>query len=150
MPEFLLLLSLASSCYMTGLIWFVQRVHYAQFPGVGLEGWTDYHARHTRATGTVVAPIMLVEIASAMALLVIRPDGMPAWTAWTGAALVAVVWASTFFLQVPAHLKLGVGFDAGQCWKLLVTNWIRTVAWTARAAVTGDATWLVLSRTSLV
>jgi len=49
--------------------------------------------------------------------------------------LIAFIWASTFLLQVPAHSQLGSGFDE-ETWRMLVrSNWLRTVAWSARAGL---------------
>jgi hypothetical protein len=48
---------------------------------------------------------------------------------------LAGVWASTFLLQVPCHDRLSRGWDEGVHARLVQTNWIRTVLWTARLAV---------------
>ena len=50
---------------MTGLIWFVQVVHYPLFARVGEEGFHAYEAAHARATSRVVAPLMLGEVGTA-------------------------------------------------------------------------------------
>jgi hypothetical protein len=42
--EWVLLLNLASTGMMIGVIWFVQVVHYPLFGRVGRDGWTDYAA----------------------------------------------------------------------------------------------------------
>jgi hypothetical protein len=52
-----------------------------------------------------------------------------------GLTLLAGIWASTFFLQVPCHLKLSTGWDAATHRFLVQSNWIRTVLWTARLGV---------------
>jgi hypothetical protein len=49
--------------------------------------------------------------------------------------LVAVVWASTAVLQVPRHQTLAASFDAAAHADLVRTNWIRTVAWSARGGL---------------
>lgn len=126
---------------MTGLIWFVQVVHYPLFGAVGAEAFTRYHALHTTRTTLVVAPLMLTEAACALWLVWARPG--PA--AWIGAALVAVVWLATFGLSVPRHEVLSGGFDSGAAEALVATNWVRTLAWTARA---GLAVWLLVPRAS--
>jgi hypothetical protein len=36
-------------------------------------------------------------------------------------------------LQVPAHGVLAEGFDADAHRRLVASNWIRTIAWTARS-----------------
>ncbi|MEQ1727476.1 MAG: hypothetical protein ABL982_03770 [Vicinamibacterales bacterium] len=57
------------------------------------------------------------------------------WLAVAGAVLLAIIWASTALLQVPAHNRLERGFDADVHRRLVRTNWIRTVCWTARVVV---------------
>jgi len=61
--------------------------------------------------------------------------------AWVGAALVAINWISTATLQGPYHQQLSRGFDADIARQLVRTNWIRTVAWTARTVV---GAWLIV------
>ncbi len=131
----LLLVHLAATLFMTGLIWFVQLVHYPLFPGVGIPGWTAYAAAHARRTRWVVGPPMLVEAITALLLVLRRPPAVSTSWAWIGLGLLAVVWLSTAFVQVPRHRLLAGGFDADAARALVATNWLRTLAWTARAAL---------------
>ena len=123
---------LAATGMMIGVIWFVQVVHYPLLAMVGRDGYPAYQAEHQRRTGIAVAPPMLLELATG-AWLALRPSPfLPASAAWTGLALLAVVWLSTFLLQVPQHRRLERGFDAAAHRRLVRGNWIRTVAWTLR------------------
>jgi hypothetical protein len=47
-------------------------------------------------------------------------------------SLLALIHGSTVFVQVPAHGRLTGGFDLAVVRRLVRTNWIRTVGWTAR------------------
>ncbi len=134
-----LLLQAVSTLALTGLIWFVQIVHYPLLGLVGRSEHLAYHAAHVRRTGRVVAPLMLAEAASATALA-LRPGEVPVGAAWTGLALVAILWASTFLVQVPCHERLARGFDEAAWRRLVRTNWLRTAAWTARS---GLVTWML-------
>jgi hypothetical protein len=125
----ILLLQAAATLFLTGLIWFVQVVHYPLMARVSLEGFAGYESDHARLTGYVVVIPMLVELTLAFYLLIRRPE--PLFV--VGAALVALIWLSTFLLQVPQHDLLRNGFDRAAHQRLVLTNWIRTVAWTARA-----------------
>ena len=133
--EYLLLAHLAATLFMVGLIWFVQIVHYPLFSRVGEEGFGAYSEAHSRLTSYVVGPPMLLEAATALLLVFRRPDEVPLSLAILGLALVAAIWLSTALLQVPRHTALGSGFDASQWRGLVGTNWIRTVAWSARGVV---------------
>lgn len=128
----MLLTHIGSTLFMTGLIWFVQVVHYPLFGSVGDSQFTAYEGRHTSLTSFVVGPPMLIEIATALALIWVRPDGIPAWMIWAGLALLVIVWLSTAFLQVPYHETLSQGFNADAHNKLVITNWIRTISWSLR------------------
>jgi len=133
-------LNLAATLYMTGLIWFVQLVHYPLFAKVGTENFAAYESLHRHLTGVAVAPAMLLELATAVVLAVHPPPLLRSEWAWAGLALVAVIWASTFLLQVPQHDILQRGFAARSHERLVATNWIRTAAWTLRA---GGLLWLI-------
>ena len=141
MAAAVLLVNLATTWFMAGVIWVVQLVHYAQFDGVGAEAWPAYHRRHTAGITLVVGPGMLIELVTAVWLCAQRPRGVPAWAAWLGLALVVLLWASTAAVQVPLHNRLANGFDAEAARRLVVTNWFRTVVWTGRGALVGWMAW---------
>ena len=133
--HFAFLLQLASTLALVGLIWTIQVVQYPLLSKVGLDAFPAYHAGHSSHITLVVAPLMLTELATALYLLVVRPPSLPAWALWLGILLVAVVWLSTAFLQVPRHGTLSAGFDAEAHRFLVASNWLRTFAWTARGAL---------------
>ena len=120
---------------MVGLIWMVQIVHYpmlvhysAAVPGTAARD-------HAHRISFVVGPLMAVEGVTALILLGWRPDGMGWLAAWGAAALLGIALLSTVLVQVPLHKRLGQGHDPDAAERLLRTNWVRTVAWTARGVV---------------
>lgn len=132
----LLGLNLFSTLAMVGLIWFVQIVHYPMFRNVGEDSFPGYTRRHQRLTSVVVAPFMLVEAFTAVGLLYSTQDLIPTGWLWAGIALVFVIWLSTAVLQVPRHGALAErGFSTVHHSALVATNWIRTIAWTARGTL---------------
>ncbi|MBI1302475.1 MAG: hypothetical protein GC172_01615 [Phycisphaera sp.] len=122
-----------ATLFMTGLIWFVQVVHYPLFARVGAEGFTAYSDAHQRLTTLVVGPAMLIEATTAALLVFMRPPAVSPALLWAGLALLGAIWLSTAFVQVPLHGRLAAGFSSEACHALVSTNWIRTVAWSARA-----------------
>lgn len=52
-----------------------------------------------------------------------------------GLGLTGVTWLATAFVSVPQHDRLAVAFDHDAWRRLVVTNWVRTAAWTAHAAL---------------
>jgi hypothetical protein len=133
--NYFLLAHLAATLYMVGVIWFVQVVHYPLFSRVGPEKFSLYSKAHSRLTTYVVGPPMLAEAATALLLVFRRPEGVPLAAALTGLALVVVVWLSTALLQVPCHTTLRSGFDRRAWSGLVLSNWVRTVAWSARGGL---------------
>ena len=130
--DLLLLAHVAATLVMVGIIWFVQIVHYPLFGRVGREEFAAYSEAHSRLTGFVVGPPMLVEAATAVLLVLRRPDGVPAFPAWTGLLLLAGVWLSTALLQSPQHKRLSLGFDHRSHRFLVASNWARTALWSLR------------------
>ena len=130
-----LLAHVVSTLTLVGVIWIVQVVHYPLFAGVGAAGWSAYEAGHQSRITFVVGPLMVLELATAVWLVLQRPEGLPAWAVLTGLVLVGLLWASTAFVQVPLHAALGGTFDADAHARLVATNWIRTVLWTARGGL---------------
>lgn len=130
--------------FMTGLIWFVQVVHYPAFLTVaraGPDALRTYAASHASRTTLVVAPVMLVEMATALLLLIIAfaDQSAPASDVRgfrigvsVGAVLIVAVWLSTFGVQVPLHGRIQATGETRFIDTLVATNWIRTVLWTAR------------------
>jgi uncharacterized membrane protein len=132
-PNQLFAVHVASTLYMTGLIWFVQLAHYPLMAKVGPEKYTDYQQAHMKHTTWAVGPAMLGEVATALALLFFPCEAYPPLLGFLGIGLLALVWLSTAALQVPAHSILVGGFSPEAHRRLVNTNWIRTLGWSARA-----------------
>ncbi len=134
-PMTLLLLHLAATLFMTGLGWFVQVVHYPLMHRVGSRGFHAYETEHTRRTSPVVAPVMLFELVTGIWLVLQPPVGIDAALLLVNGLGLAVVWGSTFVLQVPLHRQLEQAFSAPALDRLVATNWVRTAAWSLRAVL---------------
>jgi hypothetical protein len=119
----------AATWALVGLIWTVQVVHYPLFASVGGEEFRRYHARHTRQITWVVAPLMAVELVTAL-LLLARGEREP-WLVASVAPL-AFNWLATWRVQIPLHNQLAAGFDADAHRRLVTSNWGRTAAWSLR------------------
>ena len=127
----LLLIHALSTCYMAGLIWFVQLVHYPLFKRVGEESHLRYHSAHVYWTAWAVGPPMIIE-ALTTALLCLSPN-FPSELTYGGALCLAVIWLSTALIQVPCHDHLSRGFTEDIHRRLVRSNWIRCVGWSVRA-----------------
>ncbi len=125
-------LHLSVTAALAGLIWVVQVVHYPLFAAVGPERFTAYEQRHRTRITLLVGPLMAVEGLTALAL-VLAPNSRA--LAMFGLGLLAAIHASTVFLQVPLHEQLSRRYDGRLIARLVRTNWIRTIGWTARTVV---------------
>ncbi len=120
---------------MTGIIWFVQIVHYPLFELVEGPRWAEYHRRHSFLITWIVAPLMLLELAAAIYYFFLPLGIMTRGEKDFAAALVVLIWFSTFGLQVPQHNRLATGFLVDSHRRLVTTNWIRTLCWSARSVI---------------
>jgi hypothetical protein len=125
----------AATLFLTGLIWTVQVVHYPLFAQVGSEGFPGYQESHSSRITAVLALPWVVQGVTTAWLLVAPPAGVPRPLIWAAAVLAAIPVAVTVALSIPAHQRLGGGFDDAEHRKLVTTNWLRTAAWTAHSAV---------------
>jgi hypothetical protein len=131
----LLVVHLVATAVMTGLIWFVQVVHYPLFARVGAEASVAYALEHQRRTSFVVGAPMAAEGVSALWILFAPPEDLSRVWPFVGLVLLGVVLGSTVLLQVPQHAALAVAYDEGRVRRLVATNWIRTFGWSARCAI---------------
>ena len=117
---------------LTGIIWFVQIVHYPLFPLASGQNYPLYHRTHERGITRVVVPLMIVESLTAIILLLRFPAGVSRSLFYLALALLAIIWLSTFLLQLPQHRNLEQGFNVIAWQTLSRTNWVRTIAWSLR------------------
>lgn len=121
-----------STLCMMGLIWFVQIVHYPLFKYVSKTNFVEYEKKHMTLTTYVVMPLMLLELGSSFALLLVKPSSFSTFFVYTNLFLLSIIWLSTFFIQVPLHNKLSENFNEKNIEKLVNSNWIRTILWSLR------------------
>lgn len=134
-PSAVVVAHLVATLFMVGLIWFVQVVHYPLMADVGHDHFVRYEQRHRNLTAAVVGLPMAVEGVCTVWLFVSPPHGMGRLVPFIGGILLAVVLASTVWVQVPMHEQLSRGFDERSARRLVSTNWIRTAGWTARGTL---------------
>ena len=128
----LLILNLFSTLFMTGIIWFVQVIHYPSFKFVYEDNFSNFSLFHSKNATYVVAFPMIVELVTSILLLKWYPLSVPYFYLLTGFILVLIIWFSTFLIQVPYHNVLSKQYDETLIQKLVKTNWVRTLAWSLR------------------
>tara|TARA_R110002126_G_scaffold53886_2_gene145943 strand:+ start:4288 stop:4659 length:372 start_codon:yes stop_codon:yes gene_type:complete len=117
---------------MTGLIWYVQLVHYPSFHFIDKDAFSEFHAHHSLKTGIIVMPVMSLELATSGALA--WSDGWFSLNAF-GFYFVILIWLSTLFFSVPKHNALAHGKVDSLIDGLVHTNWIRTVLWSIKSGL---------------
>ena len=124
-----LLLNLLSTAMLTGLIWTIQIVHYPSFRFIERGQFTNYEAFHVRRMTFVVMPMMLLEAAMSLILFFQNQSLLES----LNLLCLVGVWGVTFFISVPLHNKLGHSFDEKALDALILTNWPRTILWSAKS-----------------
>ena len=135
----LLLIHAGCTLFMVGLIWTIQVVHYPLFAHVGASDYERYQQLHMQRITWIVMPVMLAELACACALF-FSPEARDNNAIWVASILLGIVWLSTAALQVPAHAELTRGWNEAAHTRLVLSNWVRTLAWSGRGLI---ALWLL-------
>lgn len=120
---------------MLGVIWFVQIVHYPLFSAVSEASFVQYEELNVYYTGLLVAPLMVVELLTAIFLWAKADLPCERRLFALGLGLVIVIWGVTFFVQVPLHEELQSGFELNIYESLVAGNWIRTILWSMRGGL---------------
>ncbi len=130
--SWIFIIHLFFTVYMTGVIWFVQIVHYPLMGKIGEEAFLEYERHHQNRTFYIVGLQMLIELATGFWLLW-QQSYNP--LLWGNVIFLIIIWLSTFLIQSPLHGKLGNEYKIEWQRRLVITNWIRTISWTIRSAI---------------
>ena len=133
LQQLVLQLHLFTTLFMTGIIWFVQVVHYPSFNFFSTGDDGKFARFHQQRTGWVVMPVMIVELGTAILLLGSSWVMQYGNYLWINLALLLTIWVVTFFKIAPLHGRLRVQHDATIVGTLVGLNWIRTLLWTLRS-----------------
>lgn len=136
-----LLLNTVTTLMMCGIAWYLQVVHYPLLAQVGPDNIPAYSEAHVNRATRILAPLMLLEAAAAVWLCIVT-KGASRPLVFIGAAYLLPIWIATSLVQGPCHNALKIKWDE-KIWKRLVlTNWIRTVAWSVRALIAMLLVWV--------
>lgn len=114
------------------LIWLVQLIIYPGLIRIPAMEFTDYHNWYMARISTVVLPLMICEAFIAIAWFFLPVN--PVYASLSG-GLVAIVWLSTFTLQVPIHRRLRAEKDELMIRRLVIFTWsLKAVIVTIAAA----------------
>lgn len=128
MNNYIIYLQIFSTCALFGLILTIQFVHYPSFLFISPENFKKFHNFHTQKITLIVAPLMLVEIITALMLWLMIPSNLTL----ANLASVFAIWIFTASLSVPIHNALSKAHNPKLIKKLIATNWLRTITWGLR------------------
>lgn len=112
------------------LIWIVQVAVYPAFPHIESKAFKTWHYGYTRKMGYIAGPLMIAQLGAAGLSVYHQPSLASSFYI----AAVAGTWAVTFLYSVPLHRALEThGPQPTLIAKLISTNWIRTIIWSAIA-----------------
>ena len=122
------LINIIFNSILVGIILLTQFVNYPLFKNINND-FEHYHSNYTNRMGYVVAPIMTLELLFVILLLINNPLG-------NYTIIIAIstllIWASTFFIQVPIHNNIAHKKNPRKIKRLISTNLIRTFLWTIK------------------
>lgn len=120
--ETLTLIHLLVTSGLVVLIWLIQVSHYPLFHYIDPARFKEAMLVHQAKITWIVVPLMVTELA--MTLFTLHIPSI---------IIVALIWLTTFFVQVPLHDQLARhGYDSQRITRLVTTNWIRTFLWTLK------------------
>ncbi len=128
--------NVAVSIALTGLIWTVQCVVYPSFV------WYQTpraFADHQRRITYIVGPLMITELI----LTILITATTPLWQTYASAIILSIIWLQTGLIMVPLHRQLAKKPDSMAICRLIQHNWLRTIGWTIKAALSLAVTALV-------
>lgn len=117
----MLLIELLITFGLVILIWIIQLLHYPSFRFIEAARFSTFAQFHSQRISIIVMPLMLLELG--IGLYLRDPISL---------SITGLIWLSTFTLQVPCHNKLQAGIDHKAIEKLITSNWIRTILWSAK------------------
>ncbi len=113
---------------LVGIILITQFVNYPLFKKID-QNFETIHKEYTKKMGYLVAPIMILEAVTVFLIYIYFPRSN---TLTLILCLTIIIWASTFFIQVPIHKKISFKKDSKKVNKLITTNYIRTISWCSK------------------
>jgi hypothetical protein len=128
-----LVANLAGTSLMVGFIWTIQMLTYPMMPAVPPDAFVEYERMHRNRVTAVLAVLAPTEIVAAAGVAAFA-DEVPAWLSFGSGALLVAIWVATLLHYAPLHMHLSTGFDPTVHRRLVRSNWVRTIAWTARGA----------------
>lgn len=128
-----LILFIGLSLYNMGNMMSLQFQHFSLYPLLASSNFAKYISGNNKAAVLPAIIPGLISLLVSAVLLFIKPETAPSWFVYFNFALNIIVLASTIIWQ--GRIQGGfaqTGFDAAKIQKLMITNWIRTIAYSVQ------------------
>ena len=120
-----ILLNIIINSILVGVILMTQFINYPLFKSIKSD-FTNYHKQYTKRMGYVVAPLMVIELILVTYITLHHKENLFVIFIFL---LTIIIWASTFFIQVPIHNTLSKKKEKNKIIILNKSNYIRTICW---------------------
>ena len=120
-----ILFNIIINSILVGVILMTQFINYPLFKSIKSD-FTNYHKQYTERMGYVVAPLMVIELILVTYIILHHKENLFVIFIFL---LTIIIWASTFFIQVPIHNTLSKKKEKNKIIKLNKSNYIRTICW---------------------
>ena len=120
-----ILFNIIINSILVGVILMTQFINYPLFKSIKSD-FTDYHKKYTERMGYVVAPLMVIELVLVTYIILHHKENLFVIFIFL---LTIIIWASTFFIQVPIHNTLSKKKEKNKIIILNKSNYIRTICW---------------------
>ncbi len=109
--------------------------HFAVFSGWPSVGGGEFRAvQTTQGHGSGIVYVVPKVLLTAMVIVVLVADTLPAWPLWGGLVALSASWLSFAVIQLPIQLHIRETADPAAIGRLLRTDWIRVLAMVAHFA----------------
>jgi hypothetical protein len=129
----LFVIHLFVTLFLLGLIWVVQIVQYPLFKEIPEKSFPEYESDYQVKITYLVMPTMICELVTGIMLLVLDSVHLTRTIQISNLLMIIITWISTAMIQVPCHKRLLEAFNSDVHRRLVRSNWIRTLVWTARS-----------------
>jgi hypothetical protein len=137
----ILMLHLAGSFMLTGIVWWVQIITYPLIKETPEAVFKHVHRIYMRRVGWIAAPLMLLEMTTSILLIFFPPPLVPHALLLINFGLIVLVWLVSTLILLPIHQRLSIGHPAHDVQHLIKMNWIRTSLWSVKGIL---VIWIVV------
>lgn len=122
----LIILQLMIDTGLLILIWLVQLIIYPSFHYVAEGNFIIWHRKYVRLISIVVVPLIVSQLVVELVHSFFQSPN------WFRLVIIGTIWLATFSFSVACHSSLDkAGKSRKTIKRLIKTNWIRTILWSA-------------------